>query len=324
MWSATRSDQYCFTPPGFALSPGGILVPESTVPAKIAIDLFCGCDGFSLGIQSAGMDVAIALDHDIMALCSYVWNLGAPDGRPCQGFSKAGKQDPADARNNLILEFLRVVIETDADSFAMENVPPLLLQDKFRPLRDTFFDRANAAGYNITADVLDAVNYGVPQHRRRAFVLGIKEGRGGVPMFPRPTHWGLIRAADRTKNTDMLEDTVPGKKREEEDNEMDQRERRELLATVWAAVGDTDRSHKTKLTKFERGLVGLLLRAYNGQPVHVLDLAIAFCGEEEVKRLKGKSGDPVRIVRNAVRRPIQMGRLHRGRPGYVAARPIKE
>lgn len=56
--------------------------------------------------------------------------------------------------------------------------------------------KANAAGYDVVANVLDAANYGVPQYRRRAFVKGTLAGAGLQYTFPMPTHWPVGRPVD--------------------------------------------------------------------------------------------------------------------------------
>lgn len=110
-------------------------------------------------------------------------------GPPCQGMSKSGRQRPDDPRNNLTLEFWRIANELGAKVVLMENVPPLLTERKFKPLFDAIVERATAAGYTVTATVLDAVHYGVPQYRRRAFVAGTRDG---APFkFPMPTTWAF-------------------------------------------------------------------------------------------------------------------------------------
>jgi DNA (cytosine-5)-methyltransferase 1 len=144
-----------------------------------------GCRGFILGdIRKIG--AAEILEAGALREGEAEVVIGGP---PCQGFSTMGRQDPADPRNNLVLEYLRVVIELGVPAFIMENVPPLITQEKFRPLWEVWQERAHAAGYSIAADVLDACNYGVPQHRRRAIIVGT---RGAQRFhFPLPTHWGL-------------------------------------------------------------------------------------------------------------------------------------
>lgn len=258
--------------------PSGLYVPARPGRRVRGADLFCGCGGFSLGFQQAGIDVVAAVEWDPWAIVTYLSNLGSragcavgyvsdadrerlfkvlngkrgrvgktgwlapadpktsgwigahnpdrdgsgcramimgdaaqvtgdtirdalaavgepPDidvvcgGPPCQGMSKAGRQRPDDARNNLTLEFWRIAAELGARAVVMENVPPLLTEKKFRPLFDAIVERAVAAGYTIVANVLDAVNYGVPQYRRRAFVVGTRDGTAF--QFPTPATWAF-------------------------------------------------------------------------------------------------------------------------------------
>jgi DNA (cytosine-5)-methyltransferase 1 len=105
-------------------------------------------------------------------------------GPPCQGFSQLGARDPGDPRNRLWREYVRVLDETDTDVFVMENVPQLLNSDQFRLFRA----EVNRRGFNLIADVLNAADYGVPQTRRRAIVLG---SRLGEPFFPKRSHGPL-------------------------------------------------------------------------------------------------------------------------------------
>jgi site-specific DNA-cytosine methylase len=129
-------------------------------------------------------------------------------GPPCQGMSSSGKQNPADPRNNLVLEFVRIADELGAEMFVMENVPPLVTQAKFRPLFNALVDRAHAAGFTVTANVLDAANYGVPQRRRRAFVVGARGEANARPFsFAMPTNWAFV-AEPGGERTDFLIDEI--------------------------------------------------------------------------------------------------------------------
>jgi DNA (cytosine-5)-methyltransferase 1 len=129
-------------------------------------------------------------------------------GPPCQGMSSSGKQNPADPRNNLVLEFVRIADELGAELFVMENVPPLVTQAKFRPLFNALVDRAHAAGFTVTANVLDAANYGVPQRRRRAFVVGARGEANARPFsFAMPTNWAFV-AEPGGERTDFLVDEI--------------------------------------------------------------------------------------------------------------------
>lgn len=176
------------------------------------IDLFCGAGGFSLGCIQAGLDVVLGVDSWDKALETYELNLpgetlladitqltgeelleitggeidvviGAP---PCQGFSIAGRRDPKDARNNLIFEFLRLVIEIHPKYFMMENVPGMLSADKGRVF-GTFCKMVDDSEYEWDWMTLNAKDYGVPQNRKRVFFAGwLPE----MPKyeFPEPTH----------------------------------------------------------------------------------------------------------------------------------------
>jgi DNA (cytosine-5)-methyltransferase 1 len=192
---------------------------NENLPRPIAIDLFAGAGGFSLGAEQAGFDVAIAVEKDPVhalvhafnfpharVLCADVAELtGAqilqaakeikPEinaidlvigGPPCQGFSPMGKQDPKDDRNNLVLQFCRLVIELQPRYFVMENVPGLRL-GKYKWLLRRVKQEFKQAGYRITEPVqmLNSLDFGVPQIRKRLFLLGRKQGEQNFP-YPTP------------------------------------------------------------------------------------------------------------------------------------------
>lgn len=155
-------------------------------------------------------------------------------GPPCQGMSKAGRQNPADPRNNLVLEFVRLADELGADVFLMENVPPLITDKKYRPLFDEYVSRANAAGFYVTADVIDAVNYGVPQFRRRAIVAGTRGEATRRPFsFPMPTNWCFVAAPGKEPHRTRLS----GERREQWREEPRQGDLFEPVAPDDAEVG---------------------------------------------------------------------------------------
>ena len=165
-----------------------------------AIDLFSGAGGLSLGLSQAGFKVAAALDNDPVAVASYKLNVGdhadagpieevsAADlltragvgrgeltllagGPPCQGFSLQRRGDRDDPRNALVLQFLRMVEEIRPRFFLMENVGGLLTKHGKELLRE-FSLRASRLDYVIHVDLLDAADHGVPQVRKRAFLVG--------------------------------------------------------------------------------------------------------------------------------------------------------
>lgn len=177
-----------------------------------AVDLFCGAGGFSLGIENAGFNVAVGVDIGIenaeyhaknfpasKTICADISQLSGRDifraphykrlalvvgGPPCQGFSGAGSSDAADPRNNLILEFARLVGELQPQYFVMENVAGLL-RPQHRPMVDKALQLFRDAGYvTNNPHKLNAVNYGVPQFRERTFIVGWQEG---LPSFYLPS-----------------------------------------------------------------------------------------------------------------------------------------
>ena len=104
--------------------------------------------------------------------------IGCP---PCQGFSAHRKKDDRDdPRNSLITSFAELVIFFQPDAIVMENVPEML-RGRFERYYQVAADRLRAAGYSLTEAVLDMSRYGVPQRRRRAVVLGSKNGTIAMP-----------------------------------------------------------------------------------------------------------------------------------------------
>ena len=167
------------------------------------IDLFAGAGGMASGFQRAGFQPAFAVESDEDAAATYRANVGEhvlaqpiedvassrfPNadvvigGPPCQGFSPLGRMSGNGhdkALNALWIEFARVLEHVRPLAFVLENVPQLLRSAEYRRLRR----RAEDLDYSVDARVLDAVDFGVPQKRRRAIVVG---SRVGTPRFPVP------------------------------------------------------------------------------------------------------------------------------------------
>lgn len=172
----------------------------------LAIDLFCGAGGMSLGFEQAGFNVAAAFDREDWNIKTYRRNfpfslahardLSKCDGAmirklskiknrsidvvfggpPCQGFSMGGKRDLDDKRNLLIYDFARLVRELKPKYFVMENVAGLM-QSHSEPAIKSFVRRVKLAGYGVVEpiEILNAADFGVPQNRRRSFVLGYRK-----------------------------------------------------------------------------------------------------------------------------------------------------
>ena len=165
------------------------------------IDLFCGAGGMSLGFKMAGFDPVFAIDIDKYSIDTYRANFGdhaicgdvrevavypkadvVIGGPPCQGFSRLGKQAKKHrAENFLWREYMRCVEQTKPSVFVIENVEDFFKDPAFLGVQT----EAARLGYNLVHNVLNALNYGVPQKRLRAFVIG---SRVGKPSFPIPTH----------------------------------------------------------------------------------------------------------------------------------------
>ncbi|SFT67061.1 DNA (cytosine-5)-methyltransferase 1 [Geodermatophilus amargosae] len=106
-------------------------------------------------------------------------------GPPCQGFSALGKRDPADVRNQLWREFVRVVRESGARMFVFENVDRFAKTREFRLLREAASEDGELADFNTQVFRLNAADHGTPQKRIRTIVVG---SRVGPVDEPRRTH----------------------------------------------------------------------------------------------------------------------------------------
>ena len=201
---------------------GHALDNEGKMDELKIIDLFAGVGGLSLGFEQAGFEILIANEYDQSIAEAYIKNransnmvveditkLAIPEtfgaykgqaglvigGPPCQGYSQKGQRKTIhDPRNFLFKYFVEVVKEVDPQYFVMENVPNLLTAQKgyFKQELEKLFSEL---GYTINAQVLCAADYGVPQNRHRAFVIG-KRGTCKVKMpkiiEKRTTIWEAI------------------------------------------------------------------------------------------------------------------------------------
>lgn len=195
-------------------------MPSSVRTTKVkqkptAIDLFCGAGGLTIGLRKAGFRVLGAVDSDLGAVEVYkanhkdvqVWDedirglecgsvkrrLGINRGElgllagcpPCQGFSTIrtlnGARRVVDPRNDLVTDFFRFVEELRPKAVMMENVPGLADDHRFKQ----FVKDMERLGYIGHFDILNAVDYGVPQRRRRLIYIA---GLGEMPEFGKPAN----------------------------------------------------------------------------------------------------------------------------------------
>ena len=182
----------------------------------IGIDLFAGAGGLGLGFEHAGFDIAAAVELDPIHCATHEFNfpygaaicrdaaglrggdirraagIGGAEiavvfgGAPCQGFSLIGKRSLDDPRNALVHHFVRLVLELRPAYFAFENVEGLTV-GRQRQALDEMVEGLERGGYRVLLPwrVLNAADYGVPQNRRRLFLLGARGDRA-MPGYPAP------------------------------------------------------------------------------------------------------------------------------------------
>lgn len=203
------------------------------------MDLFCGCGGFSLGFELAGFNILGGVELDVDASASHRANF--PDSRlitgdislidddalsslfdgvdvviggfPCQGFSLANRNNKNclpyedNPLNSLFVEFLRVVRVLEPKSVVIENVPQILTRDN-GCVKDIILGELAGFGYNVSYDVLLASDYGVPQNRRRAFIIGLKDSESSFD-FDRVKKRPMVTVGDALSDLYYLEESEP-------------------------------------------------------------------------------------------------------------------
>ena len=175
------------------------------------ISLFSGCGGMDIGAEQAGADTILANDimpeacetyssifHGVNIIngdVSRITEWPSADlvigGYPCQSFSMGGNRNPgADDRTNLFTEFARCVDHVQPKFFVAENVSGLRSLDEGKWLQEqiTVFSQLGRHGYELSVDVLRAEEYGIPQRRKRLFIIGVRKDVGRKFVFPVPTH----------------------------------------------------------------------------------------------------------------------------------------
>ncbi len=178
-----------------------------------SIDLFSGAGGLSCGLAQEGIRslVAVEINKDFaetymrnhkkcLVIAEDIGNINFSEvlrnihpegidlvcgGPPCQGFSTVGKKDEKDKRNSLFWQFLRVVEEINPRMVLFENVSGFKKLYKGIAF-NTLVSELSTIGYKVKSEILDAANYGSPQHRKRTIVVGYKDGI--TFDFPVPTH----------------------------------------------------------------------------------------------------------------------------------------
>ena len=177
------------------------------------VDFFSGCGGTSLGFRNAGMSIVAGIDNDPDAAETYRTNFPEatfferdirslkikevaaviPKGQPvlfsgcapCQPFSKQRRTEKDDdPRRFLLAEFQRFVVSLKPDYVVVENVPGMQKVDDAGPLK-AFIAALEKLRYDVNYRILAAIDYGVPQVRRRLVLVASKKT---VAIMPQPTH----------------------------------------------------------------------------------------------------------------------------------------
>ncbi len=183
--------------------------------APTVVSAFAGCGGSSLGYSMAGFRELLAIDWDDNAVATFRLNfpevpvfhgdiasltvdevfrttglgqgdLDVLDGSPpCQGFSTAGTRDLEDDRNQLFREYVRLLEGLRPRAFLMENVSGMV-KGKMKLVFAETMRLLKAAGYRVSARLMNAMYFSVPQFRERMIFIGVREDLKVKPSHPRP------------------------------------------------------------------------------------------------------------------------------------------
>tara|TARA_R110000868_G_scaffold143574_1_gene361902 strand:- start:7012 stop:9126 length:2115 start_codon:yes stop_codon:yes gene_type:complete len=192
--------------------------------SPVTVDCFSGAGGLGLGFKAAGMEAALAFDSDAAAVATYNKNLGnaaevldvrSPGmaalvarmvgtrphifvgGPPCQGFSHQRRGETADPRNELVLRYAELAINTKPAAIILENVTDLD-RPRGKHILKEYFRILSAAGYTSFRHDLNSANFAVPQLRNRIIVVALPDALAPLYHAPQsltPTRWVSVGEA---------------------------------------------------------------------------------------------------------------------------------
>lgn len=200
-----------------------------------AISLFSGGGGLDLGLSLAGFNFKYANDRekyycdtikhnfsDCITEVQDIQNLQGhkikeiikskqvtliTGGPPCQAFSILGKRESFnDIRGQLVFEYIRLINEIRPDVFIFENVPGILTVNGGQDWKQLYYYFQVETGYDLYTDVLNAADFGVPQIRKRIFVIGFRQATQFI--FPTPTY---VNSTESSLLTQNLPEWIPAK-----------------------------------------------------------------------------------------------------------------
>lgn len=188
------------------------LKTDASAETITSIDLFAGAGGLTAGLHAGSSRIRTvrAVEHDVAAAATFEANHGAglayagsiedwlveeavPEvdlvvgGPPCQGFSQLNRNKVGAERNALWEKYAETIAQAKPLWFVMENVASFLKAPEFEQLSSWTEPGGLLADWSIDARVLLAADYGAPQKRRRAVVIGHRRDTT-APGFPSPTH----------------------------------------------------------------------------------------------------------------------------------------
>lgn len=170
------------------------------------VSLFSGAGGLDLGFEMAGFNIVMANEYDSEIWDTYEKNHSAKlirgdirkisesvfpneidgiiGGPPCQSWSEAGAlRGIDDARGQLFFDYIRILKEKKPKFFLAENVSGML-SNRHKDAVQNIVDLFDKCGYDVTIDLVNASDYGVPQDRKRVFYIGFRKDLNVKFIFP--------------------------------------------------------------------------------------------------------------------------------------------
>lgn len=201
------------------------------------VSLFSGAGGLDKGFESAGFSTIWANEYDKDIWQTFEKNfpdayldkrtirdvpsIDIPDcdgvigGPPCQSWSEAGAlRGIKDQRGQLFFEFIRILKDKRPKFFLAENVSGMLASRHSEALNN-IKELFRGCGYNLSFSLLNAVNYGVPQDRKRVFFIGIRQDLGFNFKFPQPLKKKFFL---KDAILDIKDDALPAKDKQRTNN----------------------------------------------------------------------------------------------------------
>jgi len=273
------------------------------------IDLFAGAGGFSKGFELGGFENAGFVEFWPIAIETFKENFkrspqigkdivdvkdkvlkkfaGKVDviigGPPCQGFSMAGKRDPKDPRNSLFMEFVRFVEIIRPKVFVMENVSGIISMKTSSGdyVLNIIIKEFDKRGYEIRAKVLNSVNYGVPQERKRIIIIGKEKNNSKIKEICYPEFKGKIARLSSVLN-------LPYKEIKEIQHVYSKATRKNLIRYAQVKPGQVFRKFKSAGIKLRMDMPSCTITK-SGRYVH--PIYNRYCSIREVARIQTFSDD---------------------------------